>query len=437
MRNICRLKSLSFAIAAAFLLGSTPLWAEPQTQLTLEETYSLALKQSENLQRQVQDIRAAEARYQEAIGALYPNIHALATQRFRNTTSAGGNPTTTEVNNNLGSFRASSKHPFETSINVRQPIFSGFRDILLSQAFKGEVRALKFDTERNKELLYQDVADVFHQVAYYTDDLKILKKSANVLDKRIDELKQFIKLGKSRDSEIAAAQSDLADIEATFARVTGLLGASKELLAFLLGKSADSFEVTPSPAKEVPGALESLISQATNRADIRASLERVDSAKKELTAAQREHWPSIALEGNYYPYEDPDTGRDWDVLFRFDVPLYEGGAIDARIEQSRAKERSSILTAQENTRAAERDVRTAFTNVKASLSEIERLKSLLASARKNYDAQHRDYELGVVTNLEVLAAIRLVQNAERRLLESEFDYRTNLVKLKIAAGGIA
>lgn len=420
----------------AALLAPDPARAVEPDALTLQQAYELALNQSETLKQRTEEIRAAKARYDEVIASLYPNVHLLASQRFRNSQSAGGSPGTGEINNNTGSVRSFSKHPFETSIFVRQPIFTGFREYYLAAATEGEIKALGYDQARNKQLLYQDVADVFNQVAYYSDDLKILQKTQAVFRKRIEELRQFIKLGKSRESEIDATESDVADLGATQERVSGLLGASKELLAFLVGREAQSIRLSPDKELDIATPLDIALTEARERSDVKAEQERALAATQEITAAERERWPVLNLDGNYYSYEDPDTGRDWDIVFRFDLPLYEGGAIDARVEANRAKARSAQLEAQRTARVADREVRIAHNNVMAAKAGLERLETLVQTTRKSYEAQHRDYELGVVTNLEVLSAIRSIQEAERRLLEAQTLLRTSLVKLRVASGGI-
>lgn len=405
--------------------------------ITLSDAYDLALERSERLQRYAEDIRAAEARYREAIAAIYPELGVSATQRFRN---GGGNTRsviTGDVNNDVGSGRTRSRHPFESSVNVRQPLFTGFREEYISEGIQAEIQALEQDRRRGRQLLFQDVASVFYQVLYYQQDLRILERTSSVLEKRIAELAEFAKLGKSRDSEILAARADLADIGAARARVQGLIAASREMLSFLTGKPAVSLALEKEAASAPIPELIPLIAQSQERPDIVAQRERARAAENEVIARMRERWPTLAIEGSYFPYEQPDTDRDWEVLLRFDLPLYEGGAIDARVDQSRARQRSALLSAQENRRIAEREVRTLHSEAAAASREIEKLTNLLSATRQNSEAQRRDYELGVVTNLEVLASIRNVLNAERRLIDVQTSLAMTLARLKVAAGEIS
>lgn len=412
-------------------------------EMTLSEAYELSLKQSESLQRKEQDILGAEARYREALAAIYPNLHFITSERIRNSESFGFNSNSNNSNtssngsvSNNGS-RSNSKDQFETSFNLKQPIFNGFREFLISDAAKLEISAIRNDRERAKELLYLDVADVFHQIVLYSGDLKILNETTKVLNQRIDELGKFIELGKSKDSEILAARSDIADLEVTKSQVQGLMNASKELLAFLTGLPASELNLKETPDIVPVLPLDNYLEQVKQRNDVQAAAERRDSSEKQVTATERERWPGFNFEGNLYPYESPDSDREWDLLFKMDIPIFEGGAISARADQQRAILQSNNLALSELKRASERDVRVAFQNYESAKDVVKSSKSLVESSRKNYESQRKDYEVGVVTNLDVLQSIRQKQDAVRRLLQAETDLRVDLIRLQIAAGGVS
>lgn len=425
-----------FYLISTFLLGVpySKSFADEPRNLSLEQCYSLALSKSESLERQSQEIKAAEARYKETISAIYPVIKTSLSERIRNSSSSTNNFIGNDIGGN--NFSARSNHSFDTAFNVRQPIFTGFREYYISEANELEIKALGLEQSRNKELLYQDVANIFYQIVYYNEDLKILQKSEKIFKQRIKELGQFIKLGKSRSSEIQAADAELADLGTTKAQVEGILGASKEMLAFLIGIVSSALELKSTPSPFVIKPLEELLAESKKRGDIKATLARTDASGKELIASKREKWPLVYFDGNYYPYQDPDANRDWDMQLKLELPIFDGGAIDSRIEQAEAKHFASSITAKEAERIAEREIRIAYNNVKSSELEVTRLKALLNTTEKNYQAQHQDYEIGVVTNLEVLAAISNVQNSERRLLDAETTLKINKVKLTVSAGAV-
>lgn len=411
-----------------------------ESEMTLEKAYQLALLQSEELGRREQDILIAEAQYKEVLGTIYPNIHLLASQRFRSSDqygisdSGGGAVDEPGGGGTVQRSRRDDKE-FQAAINVRQPIFTGFREFFVSQSLKSEAKALEHDRERAKQLLFLDVADVYSQILMFDGDIKILSDQSVVLSDRIVELGRFIDLGRSREGEIHAVESQLAEVASIRERTKGALQASKELLAFLVGLPATLLQLAEQRPIVQPLTLDDYLAQSVERHDIKASTARVYSGEKLVTAAEREKWPSISAEGNAYPYEDPDLNREWDAFVVFDLPIFEGGSINARIAQTRADLRSRQLTLQEVRRVAERDVRTAYSEMAASLSEVEALKKLVQASRKNTTSQIADYKLGLVTNLDVLDALRAEQESKRRLLLAETTLKTNQARLIVAAGG--
>lgn len=415
-------------ILFVFLFLNDNIRAEEKKLLSLKEAYQLTLDNSEVIAKKSEEIKSAEAKYKETISAIYPKITASSSERLKNSTTTRNDFSNFSSTNN-------SKNTFDTILNIKQPLFTGFREFYVAEANELEIKARKFEQERNKIFLYEDVASIFYQILYYQDDLKIISKTEKTFLQRIKELKQFISLGKSRSSEIQAAEAELDNLNTTKTKVSGLLNASKEMFSFLVNTN-EAFELDRKEDVFSLKPLEQLLTIGKEREDLKASAIRTEASGKELIASKREKWPVVYFDGNYYPYQDPDSNRDWDMQVRLDLPIFDGWGIDSRISQAEAKHFASSISTQETRRIIERDIRIAYNNLISSKDEVEKLKTLLNTTKKNYEAQHQDYELGVVTNLQVLAAISNVQDAERRLLDAKTNLKINQVKLQVAAGDI-
>ncbi len=406
-------------------------------KLTLEECFQRAVEQSETLKVRAAEAELAQAEYREAVAAVYPSIHLMSSERLRSSDdfgTRGGGSNEDEVVNGGGSS-GRKKYQFETSVVVQQPIFTGFRELLISRAMQLEAKARDLEIEREREMLFLDVGDLFFQILLFEADLKILKTVEELIEERIIELKKFIELGKSRESEILAAQSDQAEVRALQEQTKKLLAASRELLSFLTGVPSSKLELVDNTKTETVADLEQYLQRAKDRLDLQAAKERFTATEKQLVAAEREKWPALYFEGAAFPYEDPDINRDWEAIVRFDLPLFEGGAIDARIEQSRSRKRIAQITVEEKKRIVEREVRVSFSDYHASRAQVQALAALLDAAQKNYQSQKNDYALGVVTNIEVLQSIRSIQEARRRFIAAESSTRVSHIRLEVAAGG--
>lgn len=425
--------SLVFVVLS---LCPSGLFADAKSNLSLTNAFELAKKQSEKLGQSRDAVEVAKARYEQALAAIYPSVTASANQRIRDT-ATGQNVFNSTGGSSDNTVRSSSKHPFGTTISVQQPIFAGFRDVFLYQAAKFEERAKEYDAYRVEELLFQDVAEAFLQVRLFEEDRAVLVNMKRTLVDRIAELKHFIELGKSRDSEELAAKADLADVESTLVQTEKMLATSREALAFLTGQPASVLTLSNQPVPPNLEPLDALIERAKHRADLLAAAQRLSSAERQTKASHRERWPSISLQGNVYPYENPNNESDWDLLFRAELPIFDGGAISGRVHEREAIEHASSLAATEAMRTAETEVRTAFIQRKEACRQVSVLEDLYQANNNNLAAQRREYKLGVVTNLDVLESIRQIQNAQRRKVAAIIECQLESVRLTIAAGGPA
>lgn len=409
----------------------------PPGGLTLQNCYELAVLRSETIGIKDADIKVAQARYWQAVGAVLPHIHFIAGETLQNSGSSSDRSSTSSTGSGTSSsFGGNNTDQYAARINVKQPIFSGFRDQAIASAGKANIAAGKYSKHRQLQLLYLDVSDVFYQILAYQDDLKTLLDIQKTLQNRIDELSKRVNIGRSRPGELIAARTDYAQSLVTIEQVKGLLGASKELLSFLIEVPSSSIEVTDNHPLPTAEALVDYLQKSGDRPDVLAAVESSLSERKQLSAAKSEHWPTISAEGNYYVQQIPDTSRQWNVSLTFDLPIFEGGAIEARVNEHKALVRASELNLELLRRTADKDVKTAYNNFIASIAQNVRVEEALKLSEENYRIQTEDYRKGIVSNLDVLDALRRLYDLRRQHLSTSSDVRLNLIRLHVAAGDL-
>ncbi len=405
--------------------------ADETQVLTLQESYQKALQQSESVAMSEQNIRIAEGHYLEALGSVLPHISVKASELLQDTsgdTSAGGS--------SVGSTFTRRSRP-EVAINLKQPLFQGFREFRALKVSGAEKKEDAFQVERAKQLLFFDVARAYYAVLQLEDQLKILESIRSVTQKRSRDLHERIRLGKSRESERLTVESQLASQEAEIEKVRGLIDSAHEMLGFLIGepvqkKLGDHFQV---PAHTAP--LSTYLAALKTRPDIKATGEGIRLSKGKLDYEKGGLLPTVNLESNYYPYRVGFASDiKWDVLLTLNFPLFEGGARRGLIKEASAGLRQSELYHQATARAAERDVREAYHNLVASLRREEALRIAASKAQENYQSQVGEYRLGLVNNLDTLQALRDWE--EQRLNDNASHYETklNYLQLKISSGDL-
>jgi outer membrane protein TolC len=87
------------------------------------------------------------------------------------------------------------------------------------------------------------------------------------------------------------------------------------------------------------------------------------------------------------------------------VPLFQGGVVGAQVREALASKRIAELSAQESLREARRQQSILFQNYQQILQQLNSLKSALSKAQEAYELNKKDYQFGLVTNLDVLQSL--------------------------------
>ncbi len=392
-------------------------------QLDLNACYQLALARSEQVGFRWEEIRAAQARYWQAVSGILPNVSIVSNQSWQNK----------NANIGAGGVGLSGKR-FQSALEVTQPLFSGFREFYGMAGARAEKEATIADWRRQRQVIYSDVAMLFYQILMYEQQLKITGEIESVLNTQGGEISRRVKLGRSRPSEGLAASADLADAAALNAQTRGLLGVSRELLAFWTGIPVERLHIVDGTKLPKPGALALYLQGALLRPDVIAGQQRQTVAQRRLSVARADYWPTVTAAGDYYLETGPGDRREWDLSIRIDVPIFDGGLTQAREGEAKARVRQATLLLSEVERTAKQETRVAYVKFTAAARELVELNSLAEAAKRNADAQRGDYQKGAASYLGVLDAQRLALDARRREAQATANAYIALAELAVAAG---
>lgn len=400
--------------------------------LTLNDIYQRALVQSETLAISEEAIRQAEARYWQALSAVLPEVNLVFRHRIQS--NPGGGSFSGDNSSGFNSGSGESRHRFDGQVQVSQTLFSGFRDYHALGAIRADRRAASAQVLRDRQTLFLDVSDLFHQILSQEEDLLVLRELDQALKDRVEELEERVDLGRSRTSELLAATTEYADNQASIEQLRGLIGASRELMAFLIGRPADTFVLQPDEKAPGPQQLADYLMKVGARPDIQAQEERSTSGKKQVSAARAAFWPTIDFEFNWLALEHPERDEEWNMFFTAELPLFDGGLRAGELAEAKSQDRISRLNLERLRRLAEFDVRLAYSNFTTTAAQLIRLSEADQIATQNLEAQEEDYRLGRTSNLDVLNALIRRQEVRRRFAVANFQTRANLNALHIAAG---
>lgn len=444
-------KAIAFFLLAALLMpGNETLFgmarrpAEPEDfpkpiegwHYTIEDCYRLALRKMETVGMREEDIQFAVAQYfkatSEALGDIDFNMIHFSQDAPKPGTQAGSD----SGGSLAGTFAARNRR--ERNFTVSQPLFQGFKSwgaILGAGSYKKQKTE---DKIRLEQVLFLEVASAFYWVLKQREEVKINEGVIELFQKRITELSEREKVGRSRQSEVVFAEASQKTIEADLAESKGRLASSRYLLEFLTGILIDPDYLTDDDdVKNDTRALEDYLVAAKTRPDVLASESAVKTAFQGIVVAQSGLWPSLTWDYTQYERREGfQSGFDWDSTFTADVPLFRGGETVGKIKEAWSIWKKSKLEYSFAKRQAELQIKQSYADWQASAEQYRALEEAVLAAEENYWLQEQDYARSLVSNLDALQALEALHNNRRAANLAHYAMKENYRRLQIAAGEI-
>ncbi|MBP9699280.1 MAG: TolC family protein, partial [Elusimicrobia bacterium] len=187
----------------------------------------------------------------------------------------------------------------------------------------------------------------------------------------------------------------------------------------------------------LPPPVNTFLAQAARRPDVEAQRQEAAGQEYRVRYEKGFYWPSLNFSGNYYT-QRPTLFEpvNWDMALNLSVPLFQGGSVAARVRDAQSGLIQAQLSLSYLERQIQSDVKKAYSAWTASLDESDALQQAYYAAKKSYDAQKREYRLGLVTNLDVLNATNLMQTAKRAWDDAQVDVQRRYVALIVATGSL-
>lgn len=398
---------------------------------TLEECFRLALEQSESLAIREEAIAQTTAQFFKATSEALGDIDFIVTDTRQDAPGGG----------DRSSFAGSStaQHRRERKFTISQPLFQGFKSLGAIGGAGSLKKQRRGEWLRAKHLLFLDVAAAFYDVLRFRHEEEAIDEILSLYRERTRDLREREKIGRSRASEVVSAQARMRSLEAQRAGTRGDLAAAQDLLSFLTGLPLTADELADDMAIEDESlALDAYLEAVPRRPDVEAARAAVKTAWNGVVVAQSGYWPTVTLENNnYVKREGFQSGFDWDVILKLDVPLFRGGETTGKVKEAW----STWKTAKHNYSLARRsavlDIQEAYRRWFAAVAEHRALAEAVKASAENHRLQKDDYEHNLVSNLEVLDALESLEETRRESNDAYYDMKENFRHLQVATGEVA
>lgn len=236
----------------------------------------------------------------------------------------------------------------------------------------------------------------------------------------------------------AAADAALPDIRArqraAVLSIGVLLGAPPERELALLDAAPSPLILRALPVGERADVLR-------RRPDVLAAERRLAASTADVGVATAELFPklSIGVGGGFQALSTGDwfdaSSTRFSILPLISWRLFDGGRVRAEIRASEATEQQAALAYEQAVLTALGDAERALSDYHADLDTLARRQAALEATRRSHDHAKARYAAGDIALVELLAAERLLHEAETSKVNARTAAAVQLVTLYKALGG--
>jgi len=247
-------------------------------------------------------------------------------------------------------------------------------------------------------------------------------------------LKNFVDLGKSRESEMALQQTSIGTLNADLEKKKGDLKVAYQVMSFLTGLDPQPPIKLENPLSAKVEPMQYYVEHAFTRGDVQAAQQQITIAKGEVQVAKGDLYPQVDLNANYYPYRAGFLGQiNWDATVSVNAPLFNWGTIGL-IREAKSKAKQSELQAEQTLRLAVTEIKQGYDSYDSSRKQFAKYQIAANLAQKSYDLQVGDFRLGLINNLDLLVTQRTWFDALRQRDLSETGVWLDWFRLMVRSG---
>lgn len=340
--------------------------------LTAESAIVLAYARSPALSKAFSQIKRGDAQKDEAQSAYYPQL---------------------SLSSNYG-----QRGEYVYGPKLKQLIYDFGKT-------SGSIENQKYLTDSYREDLMKTITDVtgdtllaYSSVKRYQETILITQKMIASLESVKYIAQMRLSAGLSSSSDALQASTRIAALYTTLEQYRSQLNNAKANLAQLTGKRVDALGELPGELLQEPPHDPSKIDYGSVPS-VRSAVAQVKATEAVLGATKAQHMPSISFEASrihQYQRNLNSSNPAWDnqIGVSVEIPLYQGGAVNARALQAHEALVSSQANVHQAWLEAEQKTTTALSNWTGADSRVRSSVNQVDIANRTRDIYKEEYKLG-------------------------------------------
>ena len=408
--------------APAILLA---LVAGPARADTLQDALVNAYETNPSIEQARADLRAQDAQVplERSFGMPQVSADATLTEYLRQAQASFTNP----------------ERQLSAGIDLAVPLYQGGGVRNAIRAAEERVTASRADLRSTESVIFAQVTAAYMDVIQNEAIVGLSANNVEVLTTNLQATSDRFEIGDLTRTDVAQSESRLALARSDLREAEAALVGARERYVQLVGAAPIDLQPPP-PLPNLPELVEDAVAYAVeNNPDLVGAIERAEAAGFDIRVVTAGRLPRLEAytSGSYNNYlgtlgslpgtADPEQiNTAAQAGLRLTVPLFQGGRVAAQRRQAQAVASAAL----EGVVVVERDViqqvRSAFTNWRASNAVIASSQTAVEAAELSLEGVRAENTVGNRTVLDIL-------DAQRELLISQVDLVTARRNAYVAA----
>ncbi len=402
----------------------------PSLGKDLIEIYALAKDQDAQLKIAESQLESSRQTLPQAVSANRPQVNLGASAQY---SDQGNELTGDDEQTSIG-----------VNLSLQQSLYNSEINATIAAAEAG-VEQFEADYESALQDLIVRETEAYFAILSARDTREFAEAEKNAIGRQLEQAKKRFEVGLIAITDVKEAQAsyDLSVSQEIIAR--NALDNAREAMQVIIGqKLAEPISTLGENVRLAlpePSNAAAWVEQSKkfnlNLVSAKAALK---AANENRNIARSGRKPTVNLSASYSDATiDSDRSGDFDtddltVGVQLNYPLYTGGRTGGAIAQAEA----DYVTASNNlllqNRLAAQQTATAYLAVVSGIGQVNALKQALISTTAALEATEAGFDVGTRTSVDVLNSLRETYRSRRDYASARYDYLTNTLRLKQAAG---
>ena len=394
---------------------------------TLEDFFTAALDFSPRLRIAEDRLDVGQAQRRSVTGQLLPQVSA----------NASVSENRQWVANDMSDYTGQ-----RYSLQLQQVLFDWQTFARRGRAYAMENQ---YEAEYYNELatLFADVAERYFNVLETRDALATIETELNAIRNQSEQVERLHQFRQVPVTELYDIQARLSTLEARKASLEGQVIMAKEALRSATGlQVGDLYELGDQAQLTAPEEdAETWAQRARDASHLVSAREfAVEAAERSVSEQRGNYMPqlSLTLQG-----QRSDLGFDNQPINRRDtayvglnltVPLFAGGSNRARVSEAQSQRSMASNELRQVQLEVADQARMLVLQMQANERLIGAAEQVLESMTVAAESRQRGFDIGNVTSVELLEALRDRFSAERELQALRYDQINFSLRLRQVAG---